>query len=213
MYIKAIPTEYAGYMFRSRLEARWAAFFDLLGWEWEYEPFDLNGYIPDFILTSAEPILVEVKPALNLNDLQKHFVKIKKSGWIGYVLIVGATLFNAIENYPLVIGSFYRIREDPNNYLLSDELLDQRPDRAIFAKCSDCKKISISYLGFVRNCNCHYSTCRICSREIWDRYGGNPFFYKDKYNSHSNQQKDLLHLWGKAHQITQKKWLKKDRMN
>ncbi len=25
---KAIPTEYAGYLFRSRLEARWAVFFD-----------------------------------------------------------------------------------------------------------------------------------------------------------------------------------------
>ena len=30
--IKAIPTTYAGVRFRSRLEARWAAFFDLCGW-------------------------------------------------------------------------------------------------------------------------------------------------------------------------------------
>lgn len=52
--IKAIETRYKGYRFRSRLEARWAVFFDTMGstWTWEYEPegFDLNGlwYLPDF---------------------------------------------------------------------------------------------------------------------------------------------------------------------
>ena len=53
MSIKAIETQYKGYRFRSRLEARWAVFFDAFGLEWEYEPegFDLgNGiyYLPDF---------------------------------------------------------------------------------------------------------------------------------------------------------------------
>lgn len=33
-----IPTMYKGIQFRSRLEARWAVFFDTLGIEWEYEP-------------------------------------------------------------------------------------------------------------------------------------------------------------------------------
>jgi len=36
--IKPIETVYKGYRFRSRLEARWAVFFDTLGIEWEYEP-------------------------------------------------------------------------------------------------------------------------------------------------------------------------------
>lgn len=35
--IKAIPTTYAGVNFRSRLEARWAAFFDLCGWKYTLE--------------------------------------------------------------------------------------------------------------------------------------------------------------------------------
>jgi hypothetical protein len=53
MTIKAIETQYKGYRFRSRLEARWAVFFDACGYNWEYEPegFDLgNGvyYLPDF---------------------------------------------------------------------------------------------------------------------------------------------------------------------
>lgn len=60
--IKAIPTNYAGVMFRSRLEAKWAAFFDLCGWPWEYEPFDLDGWTPDFLLKGSKYALVEVKP-------------------------------------------------------------------------------------------------------------------------------------------------------
>jgi hypothetical protein len=59
--IKAIPTTYAGVQFRSRLEARWAAFFDICGWAWDYEPFDLDGWAPDFMLKGAQKSLVEVK--------------------------------------------------------------------------------------------------------------------------------------------------------
>lgn len=69
----AIPTKYKGYQFRSRLEARWAGFFDLMGVSWEYEPegFMLPSgrqYLPDFRLSfprvDREPAQVwcEVKP-------------------------------------------------------------------------------------------------------------------------------------------------------
>src|SRR5438270_435970 len=58
----SIPTAYNGVNFRSRLEARWAAFFDLCNWSWEYEPIDLNGWIPDFRLIGIDKTLVEVKP-------------------------------------------------------------------------------------------------------------------------------------------------------
>lgn len=60
----AIPTLYRGRQYRSRLEARWAAMFDLLGWAYEYEPYDLNGWIPDFVLMGKRNVLVEVKPIL-----------------------------------------------------------------------------------------------------------------------------------------------------
>jgi hypothetical protein len=50
--IRPIETVYKGYRFRSRLEARWAVFFDTLGLPWEYEPegFELPAgrYLPDF---------------------------------------------------------------------------------------------------------------------------------------------------------------------
>lgn len=52
--MKAIETVYSGYRFRSRLEARWAVFFDALGVVYQYEPegYDLDGiwYLPDFWL-------------------------------------------------------------------------------------------------------------------------------------------------------------------
>jgi len=59
--IKAFPTEYRGRVYRSRLEARWAAFFDQLNWRHEYEPYDLGAWSPDFLLPDLAA-LVEVKP-------------------------------------------------------------------------------------------------------------------------------------------------------
>lgn len=51
--LKPIETFYNGYRFRSRLEARWAVFFDALGVEYEYEPEGFllpsgRRYLPDF---------------------------------------------------------------------------------------------------------------------------------------------------------------------
>jgi hypothetical protein len=54
-----IPTTYRGINFRSRAEARWAAFFDEMAWAWQYEPLDFPGYIPDFSLFGR--CFVEVK--------------------------------------------------------------------------------------------------------------------------------------------------------
>jgi hypothetical protein len=60
---EGIPTLYGGVRFRSRLEARWAAWFDVAGWPWEYEPAVEYGYwIPDFVLLGCNRIPVEVKP-------------------------------------------------------------------------------------------------------------------------------------------------------
>lgn len=63
--IQAIETVYNGYRFRSRLEARWAVFFDAAGIEYQYEPegYKLsNGkiYLPDFYLPDFN-IYAEIK--------------------------------------------------------------------------------------------------------------------------------------------------------
>ena len=84
--LKAIETEYKGYRFRSRLEARWAVFFDACGVSWEYEPegYDLgNGlyYLPDFLLhgvtinhayhAKGRDLYVEVKGQMTDRDAAK----------------------------------------------------------------------------------------------------------------------------------------------
>jgi hypothetical protein len=62
--LQAIETIYGGYRFRSRLEARWAVFFDHLGvpYEYEREAYDLDGvyYLPDFWLPEQE-YWIEIK--------------------------------------------------------------------------------------------------------------------------------------------------------
>lgn len=68
---KAIPTEYNGYEFRSRLEARWAVFFDAAGIRYEYEAEGFESpygskenpirYLPDFWFPDFD-VHGEVKP-------------------------------------------------------------------------------------------------------------------------------------------------------
>lgn len=87
----AIPTRYSATQFRSRLEARWACFFDLIGWKWEYEPFDLEGYIPDFLVLGTHPLLVEVKPYARLAEMEPLAANLPPAPYD--YLIVGATPF------------------------------------------------------------------------------------------------------------------------
>lgn len=66
MAASAIQTNYKGYRFRSRLEARWAVFFDALSLDWEYETegFELQSgewYLPDFFFPQIG-MYGEVKP-------------------------------------------------------------------------------------------------------------------------------------------------------
>lgn len=98
MKIAAIPTKYKGIQFRSRLEARWASFFDLCRWYWKYEPFDLPGWIPDFAIYPyvgshsddawnwkpdlSRPILVEIKPITSLCDATIEKIGVAAASWL-----------------------------------------------------------------------------------------------------------------------------------
>ena len=91
--MKAAPTMYRGVEYRSRLEAKWAAFFDLIGWQHTYEPFDGDGYIPDFLIHGDKPLLVEIKPAVTVDE---YFAPCRKAmtglkgHWEHDILILGA---------------------------------------------------------------------------------------------------------------------------
>lgn len=97
---------YKGFWMRSRVEARWAAWFDEQGWSWVYEPFDLRRYIPDFLVTRArEQVLVEIKgDVTRFEELAGHRSKIDHSGWDGTVLLLGAAPFGNVLGEVRVLG-------------------------------------------------------------------------------------------------------------
>lgn len=67
--VPSIETPYGVYVFSSRLEARWAVYFDNLGVEYDYEPYwfqlPSRNYLPDFWIYdehSQESFWLEIKP-------------------------------------------------------------------------------------------------------------------------------------------------------
>ena len=110
-----IPTLYRGIQYRSRLEARWAAFFEGLGWQTTYEPFDGDGYIPDFLVHTTEPFLTEIKPATTEADYRTRWPKINDGlidHWPSGVFVGGVTPLPTCfwqcqcpEIHPIVAGA------------------------------------------------------------------------------------------------------------
>lgn len=83
--ITPIETLYAGCRFRSRLEARWAVFFDSLNIKWEYEPQgytvgkDKQPYLPDFRLPELDAF-VDVKLLADLTRSGKELFTLVLGG-------------------------------------------------------------------------------------------------------------------------------------
>jgi len=110
--IKAIETRYKNYRFRSRLEARWAVFFDALGiaWEYEKEGYDLGDagwYLPDFWLPEQE-VWVEVKgDSLLSNEKHKAFLLADETGYS--VLVV--------QGQPGIAAEYGRVQPNVDTFL------------------------------------------------------------------------------------------------
>lgn len=162
--IKAIETVYKGYRFRSRLEARWAVFFDTLGVKWEYEKegYDLDGtwYLPDFWLPEQEcwieikgqnPSLEEGKKAgllacgskkpvfILYGTLEPHWQEHKEINVDEFDLIQHGALSDA-----------FTYKEDIQDAYWSDTF-------HFFTECPDCHRIEITFWGYTKSlsCNCH----------------------------------------------------------
>ena len=98
--IKPIQTRYNGYMFRSRLEARWAVFFDEMGIKYEYEP-------EGFVLTNSDKYL----PDFYLPDC-RTYVEIKSAGAIQISVSGGRIIFRDGRESA---AKYSRFAEDVNN--------------------------------------------------------------------------------------------------
>lgn len=143
--IKAIETEYKGYRFRSRLEARWAVYFDntvlepdvsarygvppnkpYVTWDYEKEGFELsNGdrYLPDFYLRPYH-CYAEVKPEpLNQTDANLLFKFVKETGYRLLLLIgipdqIPFTLIDIYRSYVDTLPEYKALRVE---YQTTDE--------------------------------------------------------------------------------------------
>ena len=113
--IKPIPKIYRGIQYRSTLEAKWAVFFDLCGWKYEYEPCNFNGWIPDFVLYDKFNVFVEIKP---ITCFQREVAdKIVLSGCDTDVLLLGSAICpNSMQGVDNVFGWHRQMQEDDNNY-------------------------------------------------------------------------------------------------
>lgn len=133
--ISAISTEYGGFKFRSRTEARWAIFFDALciPWEYEKEGYEIAGvrYLPDFWLPTIK-MFAEVKPgafdkaarnlAIQINNQtgfdvlmlcgQPYNAPAKAISNIGGLLIDCEYCLTNYQNYPTEEHRFY---SNPSN--------------------------------------------------------------------------------------------------
>lgn len=131
--VNAIETTYKGYEFRSRLEAKWACVFDQLWWPWEYEPIDLNGYIPDFhVDLGRTKFFVEIKPAMTKNELVPALDKAAKA------------LGDRDEQILVLGGSIGQ--EDPREYrwnpvALMTQYAYAEVDDVYLARCPTCLRI------------------------------------------------------------------------
>jgi len=154
MIIKAIDTKYKGYNFRSRLEARWAIFFDSLGIKWEYEKegYNLgNGiyYLPDFWLPQLD-CFIEIKP-IKASEEELKKAELLCAGTKKTVHIFDKGFPDKQEDFNEgdFSQSFFYVQECAGmdyNYL--------------FCECPHCGKIGIQYDGRADriDCNCKRSS-------------------------------------------------------
>lgn len=180
--ISSKPTEYRGQLFRSRVEATWAAFFDQCGWSWQYEPFDMNGWSPDFLLQFKTPTLVEVKPTIQQCEevrerLEKSFVDPRFELLILSSGLLPAQKFSELWIGESVIGWLSQFRDD--SYLSTMQ-------RHFFAGapiyiCGHCKKPTITHS--LDTYSCRLNGC----------YDGDHYLSDDG---------DFVQLWNQASRLT-----------
>ena len=131
--ITPIETKYAGRYFRSRLEARWAIWFDVMNIRWEYENqgFSIGDdrYLPDFELPDFN-CYVEIKPAHISREDDDRIRRIMKN-WNGSSrdmelwVILGSPAFG---QYKVIVPQKIDFLEES----------DPEPQEIIFGCCRRC---------------------------------------------------------------------------
>lgn len=156
--IKPIQTRYAGYLFRSRLEARWAVFFDHLKLDWAYEPegFQLPSgtfYLPDFrVMMRGHPVWFEIKPGKDDSKQFEEFMFRAPRDWRGAVL-------NDIPD-PRVVQVFphhyYENDDRPYVYFGDGEHPGWADTSYQFCICQDCGEVGFEFEARAERIGCKH---------------------------------------------------------
>jgi len=151
--IKPIETIYNGYRFRSRLEARWAVFFDALGVPYEYEPEGLciNGinYLPDFYLPDCKQFF-EVKGIMSDEDKEKINALINA----GYSVTVG------YNNGEFIACDYWEDVWDPSQYMEDHKtFFEQTEGESLLCRCPHCGKYWFMGSMGIWTCQCCGTYC------------------------------------------------------
>lgn len=139
MEFKPIETEYNGYRFRSRAEARWAVFFDNIGMRYIFEPegYELSDgtkYLPDFYLPDSDSFF-EVKGIMNEKDMHKIEMLINDLG-ISVAIGYADLEFQSCDWW------------GDNHYSITVK------EESVLVKCKRCEKFYFSALNGTYACRC-----------------------------------------------------------
>lgn len=135
--LKAIETKYQGCRFRSRLEARWAVFWDALGVPWSYEPegYDLDGvlYLPDFWLPTQQ-MWVEIKGNTPTLEERHKALLLAREGEHPVVIFSGSIACGVLGGVAVPSGF--------------------TPDAFVWGECSRCQEVNLIDLDCFRQICC-----------------------------------------------------------
>jgi len=144
MAITAIETHYKGYRFRSRIEARWAVFFDAIGVRWQYEKegYDLgNGikYLPDFWLPDFQ-YWIEIKgDDPSAKDCEKLGLLVLATGCTGFLFYGDIPTLDDLE--PGCDSALMYCKLDESEDGLWEDI------HYCWCVCPFCKKLGIEFDG------------------------------------------------------------------
>jgi len=162
--IQAIQTRYAGHFFRSRLEARWAVFFNAAGIKWVYEPegYSLKSglylpdfYLPDVAIRKGTPgIFAEVKPEYPPTSEQNKYGDLVEATGKGLALLCGTGFLTNHGTYEGFEFSPWACEASP-----FDSGQNYRWDNMMgFYKCPVCEKVKFEF------CEGNYMGCNRCEK-------------------------------------------------
>ena len=153
--IQSIDTVYDGYRFRSRLEAKWAMFFNEAGIEYSYEPKGIKTsygwYLADFFIPSMD-LWIDVKGNAEAEPFALNkLAEICEEGQRGAI----------IENIPLVKNNSINPFESKDFKLQHNVTFGEGTEDGLylFCSCIKCGAYGFEYEGRSARieCGCDHS--------------------------------------------------------